>query len=112
MSSAAATAANSEVAPGLATHEYGRRKDFLESLKGLSKAEYIEIVKILKKHDVHTSENQNGIFFNVATLSQSVFDNLEHFLRFTQMNRKNLADRDFLLSTLRAAPPITEEENA
>jgi hypothetical protein len=97
-----------ESSPGLSAQEYTRRKDFLDNLKGLSKAEYIEIVKILRKHDVHISENQNGIFFNVASLSQSVFDDLEHFLRFTQMNRKNLADRDYLLSTLRAAPPLEE----
>ena len=94
--------------PGLSAQEYARRKDFLDSLKGLSKAEYIEIIKILKKHEVHTSENQNGIFFNVASLTQTVFDDLEHFLRFTQMNRKSLADRDYLLSTLRAAPPFSE----
>jgi hypothetical protein len=98
----------SEPSPGLSSHEYTRRKYFLENLKGLSKAEYIEIIKILKKHEVNMSENQNGIFFNVAALIQPVFDDLEHFLKFTQMNRKNLADRDYLLSTLRAAPPAEE----
>jgi hypothetical protein len=81
--------------------EYVRRKQFLESLKGLSKSEYIEIGRILQKHEVGFSENQNGIFFNVATLPQDVFDDLERFLLFTQTNRANLMDRDSILSTLK-----------
>lgn len=91
----------SDPSPGLSPKEYVRRKDFLENLRSLSKAEHVEIIKLLKKHEVNTSENQNGTFFNVATLSQTAFDDLEHFLHFTQMNRKSLADRDYLLSTLR-----------
>jgi hypothetical protein len=90
----------SEESPGLTSEEYTRRKAFLENLRLLSRAENIEIVKILKKHDTTISENQNGILFNVAKLPQIVYDELEKFLNFTQYNRKNLADRDYLLSTL------------
>jgi hypothetical protein len=88
--------------PGLTKEEYQRRKDLLDSLKGLSDPEYIEIVRILKKHSVPFSENQNGIFFNLVSLQQSSFDDLESFLQFTHRNRQHLADRDFLLSTLTA----------
>ncbi len=89
-------------APGekLPTEEYGRRKEFLENMKGLTKPEYIEIVRILQKHEVAFSENQNGIFVNIASLPQTVFDDLERFLLFTATNRQNLSDRDCLLSTL------------
>jgi hypothetical protein len=84
----------------LETAEYQRRKVFLESLRSLTKPEYIEIVRILKNHEIAFSENQNGIFFNIASLPQHVFDDLEKFLHFTQVNRKNLSDRDTFLSTL------------
>lgn len=88
--------------PGLSKEEYQRRKVFLEHLKGLSDPEYIEIVRLLKKHQVAFSENQNGIFFNVTNLPQDTFDDLESFLQFTQRNRQQLADRDILISTLTA----------
>ncbi len=90
----------------LSPHEYTRRKHFLDNLKGLTKSEYAEIVRILQKHEVQFSENKNGIFFNVAALDQTVFDDLEKFLCFTQTNRKSLADRDTFLSTLKQAKEI------
>ena len=84
----------------LESDEYYRRKLFLDNLRTLTKPEYIEIVRILKNHEILFSENQNGIFFNVASLPQPVFDDLEKFLHFTQVNRRALSDRDSFLSTL------------
>lgn len=84
----------------LSPEEYERRKVFLENLKGLTKTEYIEIVRILKKHSAEYSENLNGVFFNCCHLSQIVFDDLDLFLKFTQTNRQNLADRELYLSSL------------
>jgi hypothetical protein len=80
--------------------EYQRRKAFSENIRNLTKPEYIEMVRILKNHEINFSENQNGIFFNIATLPQIVFDDLEKFLNFTQVNRRALSDRDTFLSTL------------
>ncbi len=100
------------VSPGntelLSQEEYIRRKHFLESLKGLTRSEYTEIVRILQLHAVLFSENQNGIFFNVASLEQKVFEDLEKFLLFTQTNRKSLSDRDTILSTLKHTKEIEE----
>jgi hypothetical protein len=100
----------SDTPPGLlAPEEYERRKQFLEGLKGLTKPEYIEIAKILQKHNAVYSENANGIFFNVCALSQEVFHSLELFLKFTQSNRKNLAEREIYMSTLTTKPPESHE---
>lgn len=89
-------------APGplLPNAEYERRKLFLEGLRTLTKAEHIEIIRILQKHETEFSENNNGIFFNVCVIPQPVFDALELFLQFTQRNRQNLEDREIYLSTL------------
>lgn len=89
-------------APGqqLSPAEYERRKQFLDNIKGLTKAEYIEILRILQMHEASYSENLNGVFFNVCALSQDVFDQLELFLRFTQTNRRDLTDRETYMSTL------------
>jgi hypothetical protein len=87
--------------PGkLTSSEYERRRVFHESLKGLTKAEYVEIVRLLNKYEESYSENLNGVFFNVCTISQVTFDALELFLKFTQSNRRDLADREVFLSTL------------
>jgi hypothetical protein len=87
--------------PGpLSQDEYERRRSFLEGLRTLTKAENIEIIRILQKHEAEFSENNNGVFFNVCTLTQPVFDSLELFLSFTQKNRQNLEDRELYLSTL------------
>jgi hypothetical protein len=86
--------------PLLPHDEYERRRRFLEGLRTLTKAEHIEIIRILQKQEAEFSENNNGVFFNVCTLPQSVFNALELFLSFTQKNRKNLEDRELYLSTL------------
>jgi hypothetical protein len=87
--------------PGkLSSSEYERRRVFHESLKGLTKAEYVEIIRLLNKYEETYSENLNGVFFNVCTISQLTFDALELFLKFTQSNRRDLADREVFLSTL------------
>lgn len=92
----------------LSQEEYSRRKRFLDSLRGLTISEYAEIIRILQAHTVAFSENQNGIFFNVASLEQKVFDDLEKFLLFTQSNRQSLSDRDCFLSTLKHTKEIEE----
>jgi hypothetical protein len=90
--------------PGLSPTEYERRRVFMEGIKGLTKSEHIEIVRILNKYNTPYSENLNGIFFNVTTLEQHVFDALELFLNFTQSNRRTLADREMFMSTLVKTP--------
>ena len=84
--------------------EYERRKDWLSAIANLSRSEYIEIVRMLKKHGEEYSENNNGIFFNVASVKQETFDALQLFLEFTIQNKKELADREQYLSTLITPP--------
>jgi len=87
--------------PGkLSSEEYNRRKQWLDVLSNLTSAEYVEIVRILKKHQEEYSENNNGIFFNVANVKQETFDALQLFMEFTFKNRSELADREKFLSTL------------
>lgn len=84
----------------LPLEEYERRRRFLEGIRNLTKAEHVEIIRILQKYEAEYSENNNGVFFNVCALEQPVFDALELFLTFTQKNRQNLVDRELYLSTL------------
>jgi hypothetical protein len=99
--------------PGiLSPEEYERRREFLDGLKGLTKAEHIEIVRILQKHEVAFSENTNGIFFNLCLLDQPVFDALLQFLQFTQSNRRDLAERERFMSSLATEMKLIDEKKA
>lgn len=80
--------------------EYERRKDFLIALKKLHTSEYIDIVRILKQEKVDYSENTNGVFFDVAKLTQSTFDILEKYMIFVNANRKSLAERESIMNKL------------
>jgi len=82
------------------TKEYERRRGFLDAFKKLHNSEYIDIVKILRQEAVDFSENSNGIFFDVTTLSQPTFDVLEKYIDFVHNNRKELAEREKLMSTM------------
>lgn len=97
-------------APGISQEEYGRRKQFLDDLKSLTKSECVEIVRILHKHEIAYSENLNGIFFNVATLTQECFDDMVSFIEFSKNNRRILSDRDCLMSTLVVQTSVVEQE--
>jgi len=85
------------------TKEYERRRFFLDALKKLHISEYIDIVKILKKENVEYSENSNGIFFDVAKLTQSTFNVLEKYMDFVHTNRMELAARESVMNKLHAS---------
>ena len=93
----------SGASPPLSPEEYERRKVFLAELKGLSKTEYVEILRILKQHDTSFSENHNGVFFNMCSLTQEAFEALCLFRRFTLQNKEQLKDRERMMSSLTTA---------
>lgn len=95
----------------LLSEEYERRRMFLDNLKILTKAEYVEIARILVKHNVIFSENSNGIFFNVGLLEQEVFDTLIKFIEFTQFNRRDLAIREQMMSSLKTEMKLVKSES-
>ena len=84
----------------LSPEEYERRKAFLTELQGLSKSEYIEILRILKNHGATLSENLNGVFFNLCTITPDAFAALQLFRRFTIANKEQLVDREKVMNTL------------
>jgi len=60
----------------------------------MGKSEHIEIARILRKHEIQTSENRSGIFFDMVKLPQEVFDALLTFRDFVQQNNEELEKRD------------------
>ena len=79
----------SETVTQLPPEEYERRKKVWEAIKTLVKSEQEELYRILKRGSVETTENTNGIFFDVGKLPADVFENIQKFLEFCTQNRAN-----------------------
>ncbi len=84
---------------------YEERKVFFESLKILVKSEYEEVYRILRKNKEPHTENSNGIFFDVAAVQETTFQELKEYMRFCLENRRTEEARTKELATL------TEETN-
>jgi hypothetical protein len=76
------------------TVEYERRRLFCEEIKRMKRHEQIEIARILQNNDIHFSENNNGILFDLVTLPQSVFDELVKFNEFVKTSIQVLEQRE------------------
>jgi hypothetical protein len=87
--------------PVLNKEEYEQRKNFLEELKRLTRDQYEEIFRIIKRNDVYYSENSNGIFFDVSQLSTDVFKQLEIYIELSRVQTKSEEDRTSELNVLR-----------
>lgn len=81
--------------------EYEERKQYLEDLKRLSKDEYTEVFRIIKYHNVEFSENSNGIFFDLNTISAEAFEDLAKFMSLCKTQRTNETVRTNELDALR-----------
>jgi hypothetical protein len=79
---------------------YEQRKQFFENLKILVKSEYEEIFRILKKNNEEFTENSNGIFFDVNTVSETTFEQFQEYMNFCLENRRIEEGRTKQLATL------------
>jgi hypothetical protein len=79
--------------------EYERRRLFSIAVRGLNKSEHVEIARILRRNHVQVSENRSGIFFDMAKLSQAVYEELVRFHQFVSQNDAELTRRQPTAST-------------
>lgn len=69
--------------------EYEKRKVLFENLKMLVTSEYEEIFRILKRNNESYTENSNGIFFDVMTIKNETFTDMEKFMDFCLKTRQS-----------------------
>ena len=81
--------------------EYSRREKFLNALRQLGEPEFLEILRLLQKINIHYSENANGVFFDVVALDQDTFNELEQFIEFVRKNRDELLERETLINSFK-----------
>jgi len=78
------------------------KKQLLDDLKVLSKEEYAELFRIIKRYNVQYSENSNGIFFDLNLCSTEVFTRMVQYLELCKTQRKNEESRVQTMDTLRS----------
>ncbi len=77
----------------LSHKSYEERKFFFENIKHLVKNEYEELYRILKRGEEENTENSNGIFFNVLSISEDTFLKMNEYMTFCLKNRREHEER-------------------
>jgi len=80
--------------------EFESRKKILEEIKNFNRAEQEELYRILRRSNEETSENRNGIFFDLMSLKQETVDKVKEWIVFCLKNRKNFESREKEMSDL------------
>jgi hypothetical protein len=63
-------------------HSFDYLNELKEKISELTKDEYLEIYKIIKKNNIKHTKNNNGIFLNLNHLTQQTIDDIELLLKY------------------------------
>ncbi len=80
---------------------YDERKKIFEYLKVLVKPEQEEVFRIIRKTRENYTENSNGIFFDLATVTDDTFNQIKEYIDFCLKTRQEDAERLKELETIR-----------
>jgi hypothetical protein len=80
---------------------YEDRKKVFDYIKILVKPEQEEIFRIIRKTKDNFTENSNGIFFDLSTISDDAFNQIKEYLNFCLKTRQEDAERLKELETIR-----------
>jgi len=83
------------------SYSYEERKNIFENIKVLVSSEQEEIFRIIRKTKENYTENSNGIFFDLATISESTFIQISEYLKFCLKTRQEDILRLNELETIR-----------
>jgi predicted component of viral defense system (DUF524 family) len=61
-------------------------------IENLTKKQQIEILRIIMKLDVSVSENNNGIFFNLSSLTKEQLDNINRYIDYVSDQEETLQE--------------------
>ena len=80
---------------------YDERKKVFESIKVLVKSEQEELFRIIRKTKESYTENSNGIFFDLSTISNDSFNLIKEYINFCLKTRHEHDIRLKELETIR-----------
>jgi hypothetical protein len=85
----------------MAAKAYEDRKKVFDTIKILSKPEHEEIYRIIRKTRDTYTENSNGIFFDLNTISEDAFSQIKSYLDYCLKTRQEEESRLKELETIR-----------
>lgn len=85
----------------MAAKAYDERKKVFDTIKILSKPEFEEIYRIIRKTRESYTENSNGIFFDLNTVSDDTFAHIKSYLDYCLKTRQEEESRLKELETIR-----------
>lgn len=88
-------------APTLSKQDYEYRKQLVDELKTLTKEEYEEVFRIIKRAGVAYSENSNGVHFDLSSVTGECVDQITKFLELCKTQREEQELRSKELEGLR-----------
>ena len=65
-----------------------------EKIESLHRPYQIQILRILKKHNVEFNENRNGVFFNLAKLDEDTLTDIERYLTYVDQQINYLSEHE------------------
>lgn len=71
---------------------FDQKKSIAEKVNSLSKDAHLEIFFLLKSNNIRYTSNHNGVFFNINSVPNKVFNGLERLVNFCYKNEKELAE--------------------
>jgi hypothetical protein len=92
--------------------EFDSRKKIFEEVKKFSRAEQEELYRILRRNGEDMSENRNGIFFDLMSLSEKTIVNIQEWISFCNNNRESFEVREKEMNTLLQENPRAREGEA
>jgi hypothetical protein len=72
------------------TTTYEDRKEMFELMKMLVKPEQEEIYRIIRRFKETYTENSNGIFFDLSSLSDQAYSSIKEYLEFCLKTRQEM----------------------
>jgi hypothetical protein len=65
-----------------------------EKIEGLHRPYQIQILRILKKHNVDFNENRNGVFFNLVKLNETTLSDINKYLDYVDQQIMFLSEHE------------------
>ena len=81
---------------------YDDRKKVFDNIRLLAKPEQEELFRIIRKTKEQYTENSNGIFFDLSTISDETFLEIKDYLQFCSTTRQEHDYRMKELENLRS----------
>ena len=69
-------------------------KKLRDSIQQLEKIHQVYILKLFNMHSVPYTENSNGIFVNMSTISQLVIKDIQEYLKYVDLQETQLEDAE------------------